>query len=363
MRDVVARIAGADSRSMEIDGRVIGGVGSRTFIIAELSANHGGRLETALAVVRAAAAAGADAIKLQTYRPDTITLDHDGEMFRISAGTVWDGKTLHALYEEAQTPWEWHQPIRDEAFRRGITWFSSPFDLTAVDFLETLDAPAYKIASYEIVDIGLIRRVAATRKPMIISTGMATLAEIEEAVAAARDAGANDIALLKCTSAYPTPPDEVNLRTIPHLADAFSVPVGLSDHTMGIAVPVAAVALGAVIVEKHLTLRRADGGPDSGFSLEPDELTEMVSQIRVTERALGAVSYVPTKQEARSRSLRRSLFVVEDIRAGETLTDANVRSVRPGHGMHTRHLPDVIGRRAARDIRRGTPLDWSLIVR
>jgi N-acetylneuraminate synthase len=311
--------------------------------------------------VRAAADAGVDAIKLQTYRPDTITLDHDSEPFRISAGTVWDGRNLYQLYEEAQTPWEWHEPIRDEAVRQGLTWFSSPFDLSAVDFLETLDPPAYKIASFEIVDIGLIQRVASTGKPMIMSTGMATLAEIDEAVTAAREAGATDIALLKCTSAYPTPPDEVNLRTIPHLADAFGVPVGLSDHTMGIAVPVAAVALGAVIIEKHVTLSRAAGGPDSGFSLEPDELAEMVSQIRVAERALGEVTYRPTVKEAASRYLRRSLFVVADVRAGEPFTEQNVRSIRPGQGMHTRHYPEIIGRRAARDIPRGTPLSWDLI--
>lgn len=346
---------------MRIDGRVLGGNPPHAFIVAELSASHGGRLDTALEIVRAAADAGVDAIKLQTYRPDTITLDHDSEPFRISAGTVWDGRNLYQLYEEAQTPWEWHEPIRDEAVRQGLTWFSSPFDLSAVDFLETLDPPAYKIASFEIVDIGLIQRVASTGKPMIMSTGMATLAEIDEAVTAAREAGATDIALLKCTSAYPTPPDEVNLRTIPHLADAFGVPVGLSDHTMGIAVPVAAVALGAVIIEKHVTLSRAAGGPDSGFSLEPDELAEMVSQIRVAERALGEVTYRPTVKEAASRYLRRSLFVVADVRAGEPFTEQNVRSIRPGQGMHTRHYPEIIGRRAARDIPRGTPLSWDLI--
>ena len=346
---------------MEIGGRPIGGIVPHTFVIAELSANHGGQLEAALEIVRAVADAGVDAIKLQTYRPDTITLDHEGELFRISSGTVWDGQTLYRLYAEAQTPWEWHEPIRDEALRHGLTWFSSPFDRTAVDLLESLDVPAYKIASFEIVDIGLIRRVAATGKPMIISTGMATLAEIEEAVTAARAAGATDIALLKCTSAYPTPPEEVNLRTIPHLADAFGVPVGLSDHTLGIAVPVAAVALGAVIVEKHVTLRRAGGGLDSGFSLEPDELAVMVSQIRIAERALGKVSYVPTEREAGSRSLRRSLFVVEDVRAGEVYTQDNVRSIRPGYGLHTRHLPDILGRHATRDIKRGTPMNWDLV--
>jgi pseudaminic acid synthase len=346
---------------VKIDGRPIGGAPVHTFVIAELSANHGGSLDTALDIVRAAAEAGADAVKLQTYRPDTITLDSDTEPFRISSGTIWDGRTLFALYGEAYTPWEWHAVIRDEAVKLGMTWFSSPFDATAIDLLESLDAPAYKIASFEIVDVGLIRRVAATGKPMIISTGMATLAEIEEAVTVARDAGATQIALLKCTSAYPAPPEEVDLRTIPHMADAFGTPVGLSDHTTGIAVPVAAVALGAVIVEKHLTLRRADGGPDSGFSLEPPEFAEMVAQIRIAERALGGVSYVPTPREAGSRSLRRSLFVVEDVAAGASFTEANVRSIRPGHGLHTRHLPDVLGRLAIRDVKRGTPLSWDLI--
>lgn len=346
---------------MIIDGRQIGSDRPHTFVIAELSANHGGRLETALSIVRAAADAGADAIKLQTYRADTITLDHDGDPFRIASGTVWDGRTLYGLYQEASMPWEWHAPIRDEALRLGLTWFSSPFDDTAVDLLESLGAPAYKIASFEIVDIGLIRRVAATGKPMIISTGMATLAEIEEAVTAARGAGATEIALLKCTSAYPAPPDEVDLRTIPHLAAAFGVEAGLSDHTMGTAVPIAAVAMGATIIEKHVTLRRADGGPDSGFSLEPAELAEMVAQIRVAEQALGSVNYTPTPREAGSRMLRRSLFVVEDVAAGDAFTSQNVRSIRPGHGLHTRHLPEVLGRRASRDVARGTPLSWDLL--
>lgn len=346
---------------MHIAGRLIAGNPPRTFVIAELSANHGGSLETALSIVRAAAEAGADAIKLQTYRPDTITIEHDGEPFRIASGTVWDGRTLFELYQQAYTPWEWHAPLRDEATRLGLTWFSSPFDGTAVDFLESLDVPAYKIASFEIVDVGLIRRVAATGKPMIISTGMATLEEIQEAVVVARDAGATELALLKCTSAYPAPPNEVNLRTIPDMAATFGTPVGLSDHTMGIAVPVAAVALGATIVEKHVTLRRSDGGPDSGFSLEPHEFADMVSQIRVAEQALGDVSYTPTDREAGSRSLRRSLFVVTDMKKGDVFTEANVRSIRPGHGLHTRHLAGILGRQAAIDIDRGTPLQWNHI--
>jgi N-acetylneuraminate synthase len=258
-------------------------------------------------------------------------------------------------------PWDWQPRLKDHANDLGLELFSSPFDPTAVEFLERIGVPAYKIASAEIVDVGLIRRVAATGKPMIISTGMATLPEIEEAVGAAREAGATEIALLKCTSAYPAPPDEANLRTIPDLAARFDVLVGLSDHTMELGVPVAAVVLGAVIVEKHLTLARADGGPDGGFSLEPHEFAEMVRQIRIAEQALGAVSYTPTPREVPNRAFRRSLFVVEDVSAGEALTERNVRSIRPASGLHARHLPEVLGRHAARDIPRGTPLAWELI--
>lgn len=346
---------------MKIDGRPIGGDPQHTFVIAELSANHSGSLDNALSIVRAAAASGADAVKLQTYRPDTITIDHDGPLFRVDSGTVWDGRTLYDLYAEAHTPWEWHAALRDEAIRLGMTWFSSPFDDTAVEFLEALAAPAYKIASFEIVDLGLIRRAASTGKPIIISTGMATFDEIAEAVDAARAGGATDIALLKCTSAYPAPPEEVDLRTIPAMAQTFAVPIGLSDHTIGVAVPVAAVGIGAAIIEKHVTLRRADGGPDAGFSLEPSEFAEMVAQVRIAERALGSANYTPTPSEVESRSLRRSLFVVEDVLAGEVFTDSSVRSIRPGYGLHTRHLAEVIGRRASRDIGRGTPLTWELV--
>ncbi len=345
---------------MRIGGTEIG-FGQRTYVIAEMSANHGGDLGRARALVAAAADAGADAIKVQTFSADTITIDSDRPEFQIAAGTVWDGQTLHALYRQAAMPWEWQRELKVLAEGKGMAFFSSPFDASAVSFLESLHVPAYKIASAEIVDLGLIRRVATTGRPMIISTGMATFEEIEEAVAAARDAGAEEIALLKCTSAYPAPPEEVNLRTIPHMAETFGTPVGLSDHTTGIAVPVAAVALGAVIVEKHVTLSRADPGPDSGFSLEPREFADMVNQIRVAERALGEVSYTPTAREVDSRSLRRSLFVVEDMHAGDVFTHSNVRSIRPGHGLHTRHLSEVLGRRAARNLARGTPLAWDLI--
>ena len=337
---------------MKIADRQIGG-GAPTYVIAELSANHQQRLETAEALVDAAAEAGADAVKLQTYTPDTITIDADSPEFRIDSGTVWDGRTLHQLYAEAYTPWEWHEPLQRRATKRGLHLFSSPFDDSAVAFLEAMEVPAFKIASFELVDVGLIARVAASGKPMIISTGMATLDEITEAIDVARAAGARGIALLKCTSAYPAPPEESDLRTIPDMAARFRVPIGLSDHTLGTAVPVAAVALGACIIEKHLTLSRADGGPDSGFSLEPAEFREMVDLIRIAERALGTVNYEPSERERASRILRRSLFAVEPIKAGETFTSSNVRSIRPGHGMHTRYLPDLVGRQALRDIARG----------
>ena len=349
-----------NSRHIRIGNRLIG-PGSPTYVIAEISANHNQELERAVAMIHEAARAGADAVKFQTYTADTITIDSDRPEFRIAAGTVWDGRMLYDLYREAFTPWDWFPELARQAAISEIQFFSSPFDDSAVALLETLDVPAYKIASNEIVDMGLIKRVASTGKPVIISTGMASFEEIAEALSAAREAGATEIALLKCTSAYPAPPSEVNLNTIPHMADAFDVPVGLSDHTMGIAVPVAAVARGAAIVEKHFTLRRSDGGPDSGFSLEPHEFAEMVSQIRVAEQALGEVSYTPTERELGNRALRRSLFVVEDVAAGESFTSENVRSIRPGHGLHTRHLNEVIGRTAERDVSRGTPLTWDMI--
>lgn len=337
------------------------GPGKSVYVVAELSANHGQELARALELVRAAAASGADAVKLQTYTPDTITIDATTEYFRIGSGTVWDGRTLHSLYSEAFTPWDWHATLKAEAERLGMDLFSSPFDPSAVAFLASLGVPAYKIASFEIVDVGLVRLAAEAGRPLVISTGMATLDEIAEAVRTAREAGARDIVLLKCTSSYPAPPEEANLRTIPNLAETFGCLVGLSDHTLGIAVPVAAVSLGACMVEKHFTLSRADGGPDSGFSLEPDEFREMVEAIRVAEKALGRVSYEPTEHEVRSRILRRSLFVVEDMEAGEVLTDKNVRSIRPGNGLHTRYLPQVIGRRVRKAIVRGTPLSWDLL--
>ena len=344
------------------------GVGTRrigpnqpTFVVAELSANHHQHFSEAEALVDAAIAAKADAIKLQTYRPDTITIDADSELFRIDDGTIWDGRTLHDLYSEAYTPWEWHGPLQSRAAAAGVTLFSSPFDHTSVDFLESLKVPLYKVASFEIVDLPLIAHIARTGKPIIISTGMATLPEIEEALGAAARAGAREIAVLQTTSAYPASADEANLRTIPDMQARFGIPVGLSDHTSGIAVPVAAVALGASIVEKHLTLDRSQGGPDAAFSLEPEEFSEMVKAIRDAEAALGRISYELTEGEKRSRRFRRSLFVVRDVRAGESFTEANVRSIRPGHGLHPRHYHEILGRRAAIDVQRGTPLSWDLV--
>lgn len=345
---------------IEIRGRYIGSA-SPVYIVAELSANHQQDFEQAVRLVHVAKEAGADAIKLQTYTPDTITIDCDNEYFQIRSGSIWDGRTLYDLYGEAYTPWGWQPELKEIAESLGLHLFSSPFDATSVDFLERMGVPAYKIASFELVDLPLIRRVAQNGKPIIISIGMATLAEIDEAIRAAREEGAEQIALLKTNSAYPAPPEEMNLRTIPHLAEAFGVPAGLSDHTLGIAVPVAAVALGARIIEKHLTLSRNVPGPDSAFSLEPQEFKDMVEAVRTTEQAAGGVHYDVSERERASRILRRSLFVVEDVKAGQPLTSDNVRSIRPGHGLHTRYLSDVLGRRASKDVPKGTPLSWDLI--
>ena len=345
---------------MQIGSHQIGS-GSPVYVIAELSANHNQDLERAVRIVRAAKAAGADAIKLQTYTPDTITLRSDRECFQIRGGTLWDGRTLHDLYGEASTPWEWHPKLQKLAAEVGLDFFSSPFDASAVDFLETLKVPAYKIASPEIVDLPLIEKVARTGKPVIMSTGMATREEIQEAVTSARRAGAKQIALLKCTSAYPSPPEEMNLRAIAELAREFEVPVGLSDHSSGIAVPAAAVALGACMIEKHLTLSRADKGPDSQFSLESEEFKAMVGAVRVAEKALGRAEIGPVAKEQASRAFRRSLFVVEEVKRGEVFTERNVRSIRPADGLHTRHLAEVLGKRSTRDVERGTPLSWDLV--
>jgi pseudaminic acid synthase len=347
-------------REFEIAGRQIGD-GHPTYVIAEISANHNQDYATAVALVEAAAATGADAVKLQTYTADTITLDCENEYFQIRHGTLWDGKVLHQLYREAYTPWEWQGDLMALARSLGMHSFSSPFDSSAVDFLEELHVPAYKLASFELVDLPLIRKIAATGKPIIMSTGMASLAEIDEALRTARDSGAESIAVLRTNSGYPASPSEINLRCIPNLADTFGVVTGLSDHTLGIAVPVAAVAVGASIIEKHFTLSRAVPGPDVAFSLEPDEFRAMVEAVRTAEQAMGQISYGPTEREIASRRFRRSLFIVKDIKQGEPFTMDNVRSIRPADGLHTRHLETVLGRRAARDTVRGTPLSWDLL--
>lgn len=343
-----------------IAGREIGR-GRPVYVIAELSANHGGRYETAARIVEAAKDAGADAIKLQTYTPDTITIDSDAAPFRHGGASLWAGKTLHALYGEAYMPWEWQPRLKALADGLGLHCFSSPFDPTAVEFLVKMDVPAFKVASFELVDLPLVRLMAKTARPLIMSTGMATEAEIDEAVAAARGAGASAIALLKCTSAYPSPPDALNLGAIPVMAERWGLPVGLSDHTTGESVPVAAVALGAVLVEKHITLSHEQATPDAPFSLDPTEFKRMVDAIRIAEQALGGSRLGPTSAEEESRKFRRSLFVVEDIGAGEPLTQQNVRSIRPAAGLHTRHYEEVLGRRAVRDIPRGTPLTMELL--
>ena len=349
------------TKCIQIGKRCIG-PGNPAYCIAEVSANHNHDFAQAVRIIEAAKDAGADAIKLQTYTPDTMTIASDREEFRIGGGTLWDGRNLHDLYGEAYTPWEWQPRLKQVAEDLGMDLFSSAFDFTAVDFLEQMGVPAHKVASFELVDLPLIQRMAGTGKPLIMSTGMASEEEIDEALQTARKAGATQIALLKCTSAYPAPAEEMNLRTIPEMARQFGVPVGLSDHTMGISVPVAALALGACIIEKHLTLSRATPGPDSGFSLEPQEFKAMVEAVRTAEKALGAVHYGLSGKEESSRVFRRSLFVVQDVKRGETFTPENVRSIRPGYGLHTRHLGEVLGKRAVRDIERGTPLSWDLVL-
>ncbi len=346
------------SSPFAIAGRPIG-ADHPPYLIAEMSGNHNGDLNRALALVDAAKAAGADAVKLQTYTADTITIDHDGPGFRLDDG-LWGGRTLHDLYREAHTPWAWHEPLFARARALGLAIFSSPFDETAVELLERLDAPAFKIASFEMIDLPLIRRAARSGKPLIVSTGLATLGEIAEAVEAVGDCA--PLALLHCVSGYPTPPEDCNLRTIPHLAAAFSgVTAGLSDHSTGIAVPVAATAVGATIIEKHFTLSRADGGVDSAFSLEPAEFKAMADAVRAAWAAMGRVEYGVKPSEVGGRDYRRSLYIVADVAAGEVLTPAQVRSIRPGFGMAPKHLPEVLGRRAARALTRGTPLRWDML--
>ncbi len=331
-------------------------------IVAEMSGNHNQSLERALAIVDAAADAGAHALKLQTYTADTITLDlAEREFFISDPASLWKGTSLHALYQQAHTPWEWHKPIFERCRARGIIPFSSPFDASAVDFLEELDCPAYKIASPENVDIPLIKKAASTGKPLIISTGMATAAELDEAVSTARAAGNGGVILLKCTTSYPASPEHSNLRTIPHLRELFDVAVGLSDHTLGVGVALASVALGASLIEKHFTLNRADGGVDSVFSIDPGELRTLVDESERIWKALGAVRYGPTELEVRNVKSRRSLYIAQDMRPGDTLTPENLRSVRPGHGLHTRYYELLLGRKINTAAPKGTPMSWDLI--
>lgn len=335
--------------------------GCPTYIIAEMSANHMQDADRAIKIIEAAKEAGADAVKLQTYTPDTITIDSDHECFKIK-GTIWDGQTLFELYKDAYTPWEWQPKLKQIGESLGLDVFSTPFDQTAVDFLERMNVPAYKVASLEIVDLPLLRNIAKTGKPIIMSTGTATLSEIDEAVRTVLVEGCNQLALLKCTSAYPAPPEDMNLRTIPHMAEAFCVPTGLSDHSLGSEVAVAAVAVGACIVEKHLTLSRSLPGPDSAFSLEPREFKAMVECIRNVEKALGTVQYGLTAGEKTSARLRRSLYVVKDMKAGEKFTSENLRVIRPGFGLHPRYYEVLIGKKSLKNAERGTPVDWDFVM-
>jgi pseudaminic acid synthase len=332
------------------------GPGAPVFVVAELSGNHNGDYGRAERLVDAAIDAGADAIKLQTYTADTMTIDCDDELFQVRLSDAWAGHTLYSLYQLASTPWEWQPRLQARARARGVPLFSSPFDDSAVDFLERMQVPLHKVASFEIGDIGLLRKIGSTRKPVIMSRGMATLDEVQLALGTLREAGASGVAVLHCVSAYPAAAEEMNLRTIPDLVQRFGVVSGLSDHTLGTSVAVASVALGASVIEKHLTLRRADGGPDAAFSLEPEEFAEMVRQVREVSAALGQPNYVAGVKESQARAYRRSLFVVEDILAGELLTPRNVRVIRPGHGLEPKYLEAVLGQRASVALRRGTPL-------
>jgi pseudaminic acid synthase len=344
-----------------IQGRAIGAT-ERPYLIAEMSGNHNHSLDRALAIVDAAAQAGADAVKLQTYTADTMTLDVHSAGFVIEdEKSLWAGRQLYDLYKEAYTPWEWHAPIMERAARHGLHCFSTPFDETAVDFLQSLNVPAYKIASFENTDLPLIRKVAATGKPMIVSTGMASAAEIDEAVRTARDAGCTELILLKCTSTYPATPQNTNVRTIPNMRDTFGCEVGLSDHTMGLGAAVAAVALGATLIEKHFTLRRADGGVDSSFSLEPAEFAQLRIETERAWQALGQVTYGGTQAESKSKAFRRTLYISKEVRAGEPLTPDNMRVVRPGFGLAPKYYDIMLGKRVNRDLPAGTPVQWDLI--
>ncbi len=348
------------SKSIKIGNKTVG-EGQKTFIVAELSGNHNGDYNRAVEIIHAAAEAGADAVKLQTYTADTITIDCNKPWFMTSEGSLWEGRTLHDLYKEAYTPWEWHQGLMEEANKLGLECFSSPFDFTAVDYLENLNVPAYKIASFEINDIPLIRKIAKLHKPIIFATGIAYEEDIQLALDTCKEEENEDVILLKCVSAYPTPYDMVNLRMMQALADKYGCMVGLSDHTLGSVVAEGSVVLGGKMIEKHLTLNRSAGGVDDAFSMEPAEFAEMVKNVRIMEQALGSYDYALSDKQAAERRLSRSLFVVKDIKAGEKLTPENVRSIRPGNGMHTKHYEEVLGMTAINDIEKGTPLSWDLI--
>ncbi len=334
---------------------------NKTFIIAELSANHNHNIEIAKKTIKAMHDCGADAVKIQTYTADTMTIDSSNKYFKINQGTLWDGKTLYELYQEAYTPWEWHEELKDYTENLGLVFFSTPFDFSSVDFLEKMKVNIYKIASFEITDIPFIEYVARKGKPMIISTGIATFSDIQDAIKTCRSVGNNNITLLKCTSSYPAPIEEANLKTMVDMIETFNVKVGLSDHTLGSDVAIAAVALGAVVIEKHFILDRNMGGPDADFSMEPEEFKKMVNSIRNVEKALGEITYQISEKVEKNRIFSRSLFVVKDMKKGEVFTEFNIRSIRPGYGMKPKYYYNVIGKRASVDIERGTPLDESLI--
>lgn len=348
------------NKNFKIGTRMVG-EGAPVFIVAEISANHNQDYNRAVEIIHAAKEAGADAVKLQTYTADTITIDCDDECFQINEGTIWDGTTLYKLYQEAYTPWEWQPRLKEEAKKLGLECFSSPFDFTSVDFLEEMKVPAYKIASYEINDIPLIRKIARLHKPVIFATGIAYPEDIERALSVCREEGNEDIILLKCVSSYPTPYEAVNLNVIPTLAKTYDCLTGISDHTMGTIVSAGAIPLGAKMVEKHLTLRRSDGGPDSAFSMEPEEFKKMVNEIRILEKALGSSEYVLTDTQKIEHEGSRSLFVVKDIPKGGLLTSENIRSIRPGNGLHTMYYEEVLGKHAKHFLKKGTPLTWEII--
>lgn len=336
-------------------------INEKVFIIAELSANHGHDINIAKKTIKAAKESGADAIKIQTYTADTLTIDCDNDYFKLNSGTIWDGRTLYDLYSEAYTPWEWQKELMEYAKSLGLIFFSTPFDKTAVDFLEELEVPVYKVASFEIMDIPLIEYIASKGKPMIMSTGVASLSDIEGAVEACKRMGNNQIILMKCTSAYPAKIEDANIKTIQNMKETFNVEVGLSDHTLGITVPVVSVALGARVIEKHFIFDKSIGGPDSSFSLEPHEFKQMVDSVREAEKAIGKVDYSMNEKKKNSRLLGRSLFVVKDVKAGEKFTEENIKSIRPGHGIAPKYINDIIGKNSSVDIKKGTPLSWGVI--